>query len=121
MAKLLLGLCDYRSKRFARLKVTWQKHQLHAKSVPSQEETGTKWYIIENSLKSRFQLDKWCTILTSEQGVMTILLKVAQKLRRRVWTEEDCMNASTSWPFTSQRGLFSSYSSQTHLGELFLV
>jgi hypothetical protein len=40
---------------------------------------------------------------------MTSLLKAAQKARRHVGTEDHFLNASTSWPSTSQCGDFSSY------------
>jgi hypothetical protein len=72
-----------------------------SKSIPSREETGAKWYITGNFLKLRFQPNKWHAILTSELGVMDNLLKAVQKLNRHAWTEEDLVNASTSWPSIS--------------------
>ena len=39
---------------------------------------------------------------------MTILLKATQKPWRHAGIEDHLMNASTSWPFTSQRGDFGS-------------
>ena len=44
--------------------------------------------------KSSFTPIKRLAFLTSEHGVMTILLKASQKLRRRAGIEDDLMNAS---------------------------
>jgi hypothetical protein len=52
---------------------------------------------------------------------MAILVKVAQKLNRRAWMEEDFVMLSPSWPSTSQHDHFISHLSHTHLGGLFLV
>jgi hypothetical protein len=53
------------------------------KTVPSQEETWVIIYMVGNLVKSSFQPNKRLLIWTSEQRVMTILLKAAQKPRRR--------------------------------------
>jgi hypothetical protein len=53
-------------------------------------------YMIGNLIKSIFQPNKWHIIWTSEQIIMTSLLKAAQKPKRRAGIEDHFVNASTS-------------------------
>ena len=62
--------------------------------VPSSRVLWCMLYMVGNLIKSSFQRIQQHIIWTSEQGVMTILLKVTQKPRRRMRIEDHFGNAS---------------------------
>jgi hypothetical protein len=73
-----------------RLKVTWQKHQLHTQVCAiSGRDRGQ---MIHHWKLLKLKIPTQQTTHHFDFRVVTILRKVAQKLRRRAWTEEECMN-----------------------------
>ena len=74
-------------------------------------------HMLGKHAKSSFTPNKRLIVLTSEQGVMTILLKTAQKLKGRAGIEDHLMNASPVGLPPSNVGT----SVHAYLGGLFIV
>ena len=87
------------------------------KTVPFYNVSWRMPYMLGKFIKSSFTPNKRIIVSTSKYGEMVILLKIAQKPRRRAGIEDDLVNASpVGLPSSNMEA-----SVHTYLGWLFLV
>jgi hypothetical protein len=84
----------------------WYKFTFN--TVPSSRVSWCMIYMDGNHIKSTSQRIQWNVIWTSEQRVMTILLKAVQKPIRHMGIEDHLVNASPVGIPPSKHGDFSS-------------